>query len=410
MTTIAFDPAYKDALITLYGQDFTAGGGASLKSALASAAQSGKIYFEYQCSSVGAEELFGVANDSAALTTSLASNTNGIGVNNQGGADVYYNGGTVGTFFSGWGNGDIMGFAASTSDNKVWGLKSGTWRGGGGSPDPATNTSGITLGVSGNIRPGVSINGGFHALGLGNFPPFLGGATFGEGVVPSGFSMPNTGLSSYTAGVSSLNPSELSTQATLVQSNLRLIGNSGITTTYQLCVGTKIIPANSKSYFEVRVDAANLFVSQSAQIGIRRTGFTLNNSQIDNGTNVGLEFNAGSGTVKANGSTLATLSEWRYVGSCVGVATNTYINKIWFRINGTWDGDPAAGTGGYSIASIRGAGAIYAAAGVHGNIQTNALGLNFGGYVFQGSLPSGFVSLDDAQEGGGRFRSNISMA
>lgn len=400
MTTIAFDPAYKDALITLFGNGFTAQGGASLKSVLASAAQTGDFYYEYQAQSLGAESLFGIANDSAALTTSIASNTNGIGVNNQSGADVYYNGATIGTAFSSWGDGNIIGCAVSTSAAKIWFLKNGTWYGGSGGATPVGQVGGFTLGVSGSIRPGYSMTGGYHAISPGNFPPFLGGASLGDGAYPSGYTGFNTGLSAYTAGVSSLNPSELSTQAVLTQSNLRLLGTGGVSGNFQLCVGTKAVPNSSRAYWEFRIDAANFVSGATATVGIRRSGGTLDNAPIDSGVNRGIAYYASGGAIKNNGTTLATITAAQYVGSIIGIAVDRFVEKIWFSIDGVWDGDPVAKTGGYSTSGIAGAGAFYAAVGVEGSHQTNSVGCNFGGYSFQYSIPSGFVSLDDAVSGG----------
>ena len=401
-TTLPFDPSFTSPNAVLRGNGFTLDGNgytADWQSALASSLQTGDLYFEYQLN--GGPDFgvgFGVGNNSVNLGSYIGSNTSGVGVNNQSGNDIYYNGAQTGeqTGSGGWGYGKILGHAVSTAADKFWIWFGSSWTPAGS--NPVDHIGGFNLHGIGSVRPGFSTFDDVQSINPGNFPFFF--------TVPSGFSAFNTGISAYTAGVSSFDAGAMS--GSLSQSNLRFTANSGILNFYQLAYGTKAIPVGSTVYFEFRVDGATLGgVTKSAQIGIRRAGGTTANTDIDIGTDFGLAFNAIAGTVTANGATLATLTSWRYVGCVVGVHVKMSTGKLHLSIDGVWDGDPVTGAGGYCVASILAAGDIYACAGVNGNADNNFIAANFGGYAFQYPIPAGAVSLDAAQTPSGRPRAVI---
>lgn len=76
-------------------------------------------------------------------------------------------------------------------------------------------------------------------------------------------------------------------------------------------------------------------------------------------------------------------------GDVIGIAIDCTNGLIWYRKNGTFSGNPAAGTGGTSISLA----AYYAAVA----FQYSTLGagtINFGGSAFANSPPSGFSAWD----------------
>lgn len=73
------------------------------------------------------------------------------------------------------------------------------------------------------------------------------------------------------------------------------------------------------------------------------------------------------------------------------VAADFNANKVWFGRNGTWDGDPGAGTG-EAISSISSSGYFYASVAT---TSINSGGtVNFGGSAFTYTVPTGFSSWD----------------
>lgn len=56
-----------------------------------------------------------------------------------------------------------------------------------------------------------------------------------------------------------------------------------------------------------------------------------------------------SGAVKQNTSTIQTYTAWGSVNDVIMIATDNDNRKIWFGLNGSWNGDPAAGTGAVGV-------------------------------------------------------------
>jgi hypothetical protein len=393
-TTLGFDPGAKGSGLTIRGNGFTIDGtgNSAWRSCLVSARASGELYMELQWSRPNtiAGMLYGLGNDNMPLSSYMASDTNGTGINSQTGDDIYYNSTQPDrSGFNGWSENNIMQLLASTTNN-WWAVgKDNVFRGTGqNTPNPVTHTFGLNLRSLSPVRPGVSTLDSIIGINPGNFPFIL--------TPPSGYGGWNTGLSSYTAGVTYLNPSETGGFVTLSQNNLRARGAGGTSGVYQLSIANRPIPAASRAYMEFRSDAANLSAAAPITWGLRRSGFGLTNSTIDSGsgTNVGIEFNASTGVLTRNGTTLATLARCDYVGSWMGWAVDRVLDKFWLCPNGTWDGNPETNTGGYSMSAITGAGDIYAAVGLNGNSSNNYSSVNFGGYAFQGSVPSTFSSYD----------------
>lgn len=77
-------------------------------------------------------------------------------------------------------------------------------------------------------------------------------------------------------------------------------------------------------------------------------------------------------------------------GTICALAIDIDAGKFWKRTAGVWDGDPAAGTGGYAIAALCAAGPIFPLYCTYNTAGT--LTVNFGGSAFAGSVPGGFAA------------------
>lgn len=397
--------------ITTLGNGFTikspSSGSANLAATACSAA-SGKRYWEFipiYMSGGNAAAMYGIGRTSMSLATYIGATTNGVGNNNQNtGNNIFYNATQIDrTVVQGFaesnGPPNFLGVAMDTAASKLYFYtpQNGLWYGTYGSHNAniasvtGIDISGLTGGGT-SLVPALSVQSATIFGGsFGDFPPLITGG------LPSGWSMWNSGISAYTAGINFLNPSEKSGFITLAQSNLRAWATSGTNGAQQLAVGNLQVPNNCRAYWEHRVDSASLVASESAQVGVRRTGQSLTNSQIEGGSNVGIGYYR-DGAVKNNGTTLATIAGWHYVGDIIGIAVDTRpaVRKVWFSVNGVFDGDPAAGTGGYSLSGILGVGAVFPAIGTQRADRGFTLACNFGGYARQYSPPSGFVILDGA--------------
>jgi len=143
-----------------------------------------KKYFEATVNTVSSQASAGLANNTVSFSGGrwLGEGTNSVGYENNG--NVYAGGsqiGTVGTF----GNGAVISVAVDFAAGKVWfRLNGGNWN---GSPtaDPATNTGGLTHGITGNLFPGymMQYDGTTPSQVTANF-----GASAFIYAAPSGFS------------------------------------------------------------------------------------------------------------------------------------------------------------------------------------------------------------------------------
>ena len=143
-----------------------------------------KRYYEETVNTVSSQASAGLANNSVGFSNGrwLGEGVNSVGYENNG--NVYAGGsqiGTVGTF----GNGAVISVAVDFAAGKVWfRLNGGNWNGS-PSADPATNTGGLTHGVTGDLYPGYMLqyDGTTASQVTANF-----GATAFIYAVPSGFS------------------------------------------------------------------------------------------------------------------------------------------------------------------------------------------------------------------------------
>lgn len=100
--------------------------------------------------------------------------------------------------------------------------------------------------------------------------------------------------------------------------------------------------------------------------------------------NNGVEYYSADGKIYKNMTAIATLSTYT-TGDIVGVAWNSVTGDVWFSKNGTFTGNPAAGTGAQANLT----GTIYPAATIDasGSVQTIQA-------VNTYSIPSGFKLWD----------------
>lgn len=87
------------------------------------------------------------------------------------------------------------------------------------------------------------------------------------------------------------------------------------------------------------------------------------------------------------------LATWSASGAVVMLAVDVDANLFWVGVNGTWDGNPAAGTGGRTIG---GSGSIYPWAGFFNETSGSTVTANFGATAFAYTEPSGFSGWDTA--------------
>ena len=79
------------------------------------------------------------------------------------------------------------------------------------------------------------------------------------------------------------------------------------------------------------------------------------------------------------------------LGDKISVAFDRTAGKIWFAVNGVWDGNPAAGTGGFPMPTSSN---YYMIAGlVPQEIGVNSVTVNFGASSFTYPIPSGFEAF-----------------
>lgn len=153
-----------------------------------------------------------------------------------------------------------------------------------------------------------------------------------------------------------------------------------------------------KKYFEFLVDV----FTANMMLGICESTFD-NTTFLSNGGNDGAGYQD-SGNVWNPIANLVTTEGGGFADNgVVGVAVDEPNDKIWWTPNGTnWYGstgadDPAAGTGGCSLASI--SGTLYPGASIYS--LNDRVVLNMGGSAFTYTPPSGFTALETGGGGGG---------
>lgn len=167
-------------------------------------------------------------------------------------------------------------------------------------------------------------------------------------------------------------------------SNITL-SNGNLTETYGstaaagvLSVAAILVP----SYFELTINTA--LGGSTYRVGIATTGANLNS--IGGADAFSWVYDAATGNKVNNGSSSAYGAGFGN-GANIGIAYNPNTQKLWFRLNGTWQasGDPAADTN-EAFSSV--SGTFYALASQNDNgFNVTA---NFSATAFSYSVPTGF--------------------
>lgn len=154
----AFDPAAKNANVTLTAGNTTATGNAGVSDYFpvrgTTSQSSGRYYYGLNIGlkSPTGDVIVGAANSSASLATNAypGIDTNGIGYRSNGA--IVYGGSTVATVAS-WTTGDLIGVAAEAGTRRFWFAKNNVWQNG----DPVTGVGGTVAAGSGALFPMASI-------------------------------------------------------------------------------------------------------------------------------------------------------------------------------------------------------------------------------------------------------------
>lgn len=140
---------------------------------------------------------------------------------------------------------------------------------------------------------------------------------------------------------------------------------------------------SGKHYFEVNADA--LGGGTTTTIGLLRS-----DGSLTFGTANSYRVTQPAGDIEVNnvptGGTVGAQSN----GDVLMCAFDMTAMKVWFGRNGTWQGDPAAGTGGTTITN---AGTYMAWANQPDSVAEKVLTLNCGAVSFTHTMPSGFSAL-----------------
>lgn len=133
--------------------------------------------------------------------------------------------------------------------------------------------------------------------------------------------------------------------------------------------------------------------TDSHKVGIVNSSVNPTNYELGNDAN-SIAYRGFDGNANKGGITQATYTAWTTPSTTyrIMVALDATNEIVWFGLNGTWNGDPAAGTGGIDISSL-GGGALKAAVGLY-NTSTPAVAMT-GAFsdadVFY-TPPSGFTA------------------
>jgi hypothetical protein len=148
------------------------------------------------------------------------------------------------------------------------------------------------------------------------------------------------------ATATTLDPATKSSLVTLSNGNLTATGTTGVGEPQ----GTRSTVAKTSGdwYFEVRYDTKD-GSSQGVSVGLVNSSQSLTSFQRPGQTTGnGISLHP-SGIVYFNSSSTGPITpKADTAGDVIMVAFKTSTGKVWFGEGGTWDGDPAAGTGGYS--------------------------------------------------------------
>lgn len=318
----AWSPTYRHTDMVLSGSNRTVTSNAASNSGvLGDAPMLTKTYWEYDIVDITTNNvLVGLALQSQRtnLQAPVNPSTQGCAWNSNGSAP----------FNNGFAEGSRLGFAYDPATGDVWAHENGTWLGSG---DP-TNAAFLTLttAVGRVYTPFCAI------LATASVRLVTNPADFAHSI-PAGFSplevapWPAFSWSAVDKGAN-LTLSENNTKATKVST-----GHHNTRIAVEACKGKQVWA------IEVTADGAG---ATEKCVGVQPYNSGLTTIMGGGSFAVGYQ---SAGDVRRNTSLLQTYTAWGTVGDILMIATE-YDNqgttqKVWFGLNGTWNGDPGAGTG-----------------------------------------------------------------
>jgi len=141
----------------------------------------------------------------------------------------------------------------------------------------------------------------------------------------------------------------------------------------------------SKWYCEITIDS--IVTPDLITIGVATSDFVLTSLLGDSTDDHSLDGD-GYTYYNGNGSHYATLEYT--AGDIVSIAVDTVNEKLWYAVNGVWEGDPVAGTG--AVHSPYNGAFWYPAVSLENGSELTA---NFGATAFSYTIPNGFSSFTD---------------
>ncbi|WP_020591223.1 DUF7483 domain-containing protein [Kiloniella laminariae] len=305
---------------------------------------SGKYYAEFKCVNSGQSTIVGVASHNAAANMTFPGNqpnSGGMYGYSGGWTDYEYrtggsqtSKGIPGSVASGSiSNTQTLQVAVDVDTGKIWYGVNGNWTG-----DPSAGTGALHTIVPGNLK---------FAIGLHNHT----GLYWNFGDSPFTHTPPAGFVGPASVDFDTLRPNGPN-KAVHGASTTHVFSNNGLTV-----VGpNNLYDASYSKYHMVRgkyYAEAVLDDAEQTMVGIggpaSRAVTTNSYGQADSNliysrTSAGFYNYVGGAS---QGSPL--FPQYAVNGDRVGIAVDLDSSKIWYAINGTWDGDPVAGTGGYSI-------------------------------------------------------------
>jgi hypothetical protein len=320
---VTWSPVKSSPSMTLSNSDKTATCTVASRSAIATSPILSNAYWEVECLSGGSGSwLLGACLGSSYAAGTLNALPEGLQYNSSGGGGAPLN--------VSYTVGDVIGFAFNPATAQLWVRKNGTWLG----SDPA-GAAAFTF------NPGRIYYPSFSSTNTRAVTIRVLSGEWGS-AAPSGYGE----LSSGNAPAFAWNPSDKNANLALSASNT--IATKSSTGAASARMGTDF--CSGKQVFAVQL------VADGAGAGLRAVGINDFDDSLSGisgfaGSSVGYR---SSGVVLQNNSTLQTYASWGTVGDILMIATEhasskNAVGKVWFGLNGTWNGDPAAGTGSVGV-------------------------------------------------------------
>jgi len=143
--------------------------------------------------------------------------------------------------------------------------------------------------------------------------------------------------------------------------------------------------ASGKYYFEVTINSGSVASGNECWLGIANSTQTLASQAPGGSVNSWAYGNAGGFRYNGAGGSSSTYAS----GAVVMVAVDLGTGRIWFGKDGTFSGDPAAGTGA-AFSSVTGSIFPIFGSADHPSFPGYGITANFGASAFSHTPPSGF--------------------